>query len=158
MILETDATEVGRRNIAIGAVTVALVSAAQWFLSTQPDVSSGLIYGLWLFALIFSGVFLWTGILLVRSGGSWRVQIDQSGIDWSSPNESVDKSFNFKLTEIEKIQTRIKRKKRGRKKTRYYIHLKNGTKKKLSPNGGVDREKVFAELEQLGVKFENGAT
>jgi hypothetical protein len=152
---EREANSVGKLNIVIGITAFAALLYAHY--SIFPNVDIHILFKLvfWFIASLIGVMFTWQGISLLRSGGKWRILIDETGIRWSSPNEKVDKSFEVKLSEIAKVEIREEYK-RGSETTDsdYLLILKNDTEINLSANSGICLTKVAEELERIGVSVE----
>jgi len=155
MNFERDARKTGMVNLLVGTIALSAAGALQFFFLSKPDVSFILAIGIWLVAGFVGLIFCWQGISLILSGGTWKIRVNEEGVSWESPNQSVDRSFNLKLSEIERVEIRVRRRK-GKTSTnrRYYLMTESGLEQKLSPNSGINLVQVVTTLERLGVKSE----
>ena len=152
---EREANSVGKLNIVIGITAFAALLYAHY--SIFPNVDIHILFKLvfWFIGSVIGVMFTSQGISLLRSGGKWRILIDETGISWSSPNEKVDKSFEVRLSEISKVKIREEYKK-GSEATDldYFLLLKNGTEINLSANSGICLTEVVEEFEKIGILVE----
>jgi len=156
MKFEKDAKKTGITNLIWGGTFLVGLSLLQ-FLFSQHQAPLMVVAVSWIIGFFIIVIFIGQGISLVKSGGKWIVIIDKNGISWSSPNESIDKSFNIKLSELDKTETRIRRKHNSSNRTRkrdHFLVMKNGNAQKLSPNSGLNLTQVITELERLDIKNE----
>jgi hypothetical protein len=147
-----EAKSVGKLNIVIGITAFATLIYVNHSIFPHVDIHILFKLVFWFIASLIGVMFTWQGISLLRSGGKWRIVIDEVGISWSSPNERVDKSFEVKLSEIAKVEIR-KEYKKGSETTDsdYLLKLKNGTEINLSANSGICLTEVAEELKRIGV-------
>lgn len=151
MKYEKSATTSGVFNIAIAVITIAGLCAMQYFFFSRPNIPMMLPVVVWAIGGIVALVFGCLGVSLVQSGGSWLITVDRNGISWASPNEKADKSFRLALSDLARVETRIRRAAKGRTKRSYFLITRSGGERKLSPNSGISLANVVAELERLGV-------
>ena len=150
-----DATKTGRINCIVGLIVITALICLQLLVFNKQDVSIAMSLVVWLVGLFVGLVFIHQGVSLLRSGGSWNIIVNEDGIDWSSPCESVDQSFKYQLSELQNTETNIiKKRGKSRVKWRYYLVTKTGEKQKLSVNSGIKLSKVIEELEKLGINNE----
>jgi len=155
MIFEKDARKAGISNLLIAFIISSALVSAQIFIFSKPDMPSMIIFISWFVCGLMILVCLWQGIVLLKSGGKWLIVIDDNRVDWQSPNESVDKSFNVIFSDVSKLETRQRTKKSsGSSSKDYVLVLKNGSEIKLSPNSGINLVQVVLELEKKGLKHE----
>ena len=152
-----DAVQTGKTNLFWGAVTALAFIAMQHYVFSRADFPIAIAIIAWFIGAIIVLITFSNGISLLRSGGKWEITIDNHKIVWRSPNESVDKSFNLQLQEIDKLVLRHKISKRPKKsgalkKADYIIVTKSGVEFELSSNSGVNLPMVFTELERKGIQ------
>lgn len=157
MVFTKDAKKKGITNIISGVIAIIVVIVLQIFVFSKPDVPTGMIAIVWILAIIVPSLFIRSGLSLIKTGGSWEVRVDEEGISWQSPDENIDPSFHFKLSEMEGLETRFSKTAKN-KKYRYYIKLKNGSEQKLSGTSGINIIQVIIELERLGLPNETVGT
>ncbi|MGX5201833.1 hypothetical protein [Aliikangiella sp. IMCC44632] len=156
---EKDAIKAGKTNLLWGALFLIGLVLLQFFFLSKPEFPIFAVFVIWfIFGL---GILLAfnTAISLLKSGGKWEIVIDNDKISWSSPNESIDKSFNILINEIAAIILRFR--KQGSKvdyKPDYIIKTKSGVEFKLSATSGVNIQMVFTELERKGIEVINERT
>jgi hypothetical protein len=156
---EKDAVKKGKENLFWGILFLAGLVLLQNFVLSKPDfpifgaVVTWFIFGLGVL-LTFSSAFS-----LLKSGGKWKIEIDNNKVSWVSPNESIDKSFNLLLNEIGSIILRHqKQASKVNNKPDYIIKTKSGIEFELSPTSGVNMQMFFAELERKGIQLVNERT
>ena len=155
MRYEKNARKAGIFNTIIGVMVLFALIALQVFFFPRPDFPLFVVILVWIIGGLVVLVFIGQGLSLLNSGGQWDIVIDNKGINWSSPNDSVDKSFDVKFSEISRLETRQRVKKSGKIRSHNYVLiLHNGSEIKLSPNSGINLTQVALELERKGVVHE----
>ena len=152
MKFERSAITSGISNIVFAMLTLAALCALQWFVFSRPDLPMMFPIMFWLVGGIVALVFGCLGVSLIRSGGSWLITIDKTGISWTNPDESIDKSFQLDLAELARVETRSRRAGKGRRSRSYFLVTRSGDERKLSPNSGINLDAAMNELERLGVE------
>ena len=155
MKIEKNARTTGTANVVIATIAASILVALQFFVFSKQDIPTVVIVLTWLVVGLVAGAFLNQGIRLLRAGGKWRVSVSDGRIEWVSPNEAVDRSFSLALSEIDRVETRIRRK-RGRQTANrdYVLVLTSAEDVKLSPNSGIDLRRVVKALEEQGVRHQ----
>jgi len=156
MKFEKDAKKTGIINLIWGSVFLIGLSILLIFIN-QHEASLLIVSVVLLIGFLIIVIFLVQGVTLIKSGGKWLIIIDDTGISWSSPNESIDKSFNIRLSGLVRTETRIRRKTNSATRTSkrdHYLLMRNGNEQKLSPNSGINLIQVITELERLNIKNE----
>ena len=98
---EKDAIKAGRANLFWGVFILLVFAALQLTVFDRPDFPIYITVIIWFIGGLVSLIFSSSGISLLKSGGKWEITIDDEKVIWNSPNESVDKSFNLLLKEID---------------------------------------------------------
>jgi hypothetical protein len=158
MNYEKDATEKGKSNLFWGTIFLAMVIVLDTILFLKNDEFPVAVIIFTVIWIMICSLFISSGIKLIKSGGKWKITINSHAIEWKTPNPSIDESFDFRLKEIDHIETKIRKRKstngsmKGKISRSYSIILNNGTIQKLNENSGVSLAQVFIELERYGVK------
>ena len=147
MKYEKSAVSSGISSIVWGVGFLVATIAVQvfWFPIPMPVL---------LFCLFFIAVCVGVGVMMIRNGGSWKITINHDGIDWSSPNESVDPSFQIAMEDLDRVETRIRKRAGKGNSVSYVLVSHSGAEQKLGAGSGINLKDVVAELERLGVKHD----
>lgn len=87
---------------------------------------------------------------MIRTGDSWEISIDKDGVNWSSPDQTIDKSFSVSLEELDRIETHTF--KTGKSvSVRHFLYTRSGVGHRLTNASGIKIKHVIAELERLDV-------
>ena len=152
MNYEKDAAKKGKSNLIWGFSFTIIMIILDIFVFLKKGEFPTFLVIFTLFWLLICYGFISSGIKLIRSGCKWLISVTSNNISWVTPNTDIDKSFNFRLSEIKHIETKIwKRPKRSLVRN-YSIILNNGTIKRLNENSGVSLAQIFIELERSGVE------
>ena len=153
MKYEKSAYSAGVSCLAWAVGILLVLGALQIFWATPSERPWVPTVQCWLLGLIPVAVCGWTGVRLIRNGGSWKISVDHDGISWFSPDESVNRSFQFALEDLDRVETRISR--AGSRTTVQYVLVPcSGEERTLGLRGWVDQKQVIDELEMLGVPHE----
>lgn len=153
-IFRKTAKSVAYRNFSICTVMVIVAFAVTILYFKESEFPTFIFIVSWVLCLITGGVFLRDGIRLFRSGGVWRVEIDEDRLIWTSPDNEVDKTFLYKLSDIASTKTIQKRGKNKQVWWYFLLILKDGGTYELPQHAGIDPKKVIRALQDLGVENE----
>ena len=155
MKYEKSAATSGISCLVWGVGILLVMGAVQIFGLNPNDVPAPLVVLFWFFGLIPVAICVGVGVMLIRKGGSWKIVIDREGVDWSSPCESVDASFQIAMEDINRVETRISKSgSSGSSWVTHYLVSHSGAEQKLGAGSDIDLRDVVAELERLGVTHE----
>lgn len=146
------------QTIAIRNILISLTLFSLMFLMVFLYIAKDgfplpmLLIGIFL-GLLIGGIFLNQGLRLLKNKGVWEVLVNSNGIIWKSPDETVDGSFQCKLSEIRSTETVVEKWKTANNASfRYYLVLQSGDRRELPGHVGANLKKVIGALEQLGVE------
>ena len=88
MKYEKSATASGVSCLVWGVGILLAMGATQIFGFNPNDVDIRLVGQFWFFGLIPVAICVGVGVMMIRTGGSWRIVINRDEIDWASPCES----------------------------------------------------------------------
>ncbi len=129
----------------IGIGGILLVGYAQ--LKGKP-----LAYNLGGLALVaVGGYFLYTAWQLGQQAGEWVIRVDDSQINWNSPNQTVDQSFALGFDEISFVDRSAKADPSDDRSV-YHIVLNDDSAIKLNDVSGIDLDKFVDSLVAQGIE------
>ena len=113
------------------------------------------VYTLAGLALIAVGVFyLYQSRLLQQRPSQWEIRINDNGVDWRSPNETIDASFKLPLADIDFIDRSAKSNPSDPENV-YHIVKKDGQAIFLNGVSGVNLEEFVRYLEHKGFQIKS---
>jgi hypothetical protein len=152
MNYEKDAAQKGKSNLIWGFSFTIIIIILDVFVFLKKGEFPKYLVIFTLFWLLICYGFISSGIKLICNGGKWLISVTSNNISWVTPNTDIDKSFNFRLSEIKHIETKIWRRAKRSPVRKYSIILNNGTIQRINENSGVSIAQVFIELERNGVE------
>ncbi len=147
---EVDAVKRGKERFFASVVILVITINFQIFIFNREDFPIFLTLVVWGIVSFVIVLLVGQGKKLLKTVGKWKILINEQGISWETPNESLDTSFNLKLNEIEKLEI-----KSGSYRTHskisydYYIHSKSGLVFKLNEISGIKGTRVISELAKV---------
>ena len=130
---------------------IALIVVGIGFAAYRIRREKSYIYLLAGIAFMFAGALIsYPSILLKRNPGTWEIQVDEQRIQWKSPHEVIDHSFEIGLSQINHVlvENWIDV---SEPRARYTIVTDN-EKIPLSAMSGVDLEKFTDALVTTGIE------
>ena len=129
-----------------------LLAVGIGFLIYSQIKDKALAYTLVSFALMACGGYmLYQSKILSAVDGEWRINADSQTINWQSPDESVDPSFNISLSDIDYID-RAGDAHTSANRADYRIIGKDGSVRLLSYISGIDMFAFISFLESNGLE------
>lgn len=153
---EKTAKKIAIRNILISTIIYFSLAGVIFLYATREDFPLPLLLIALFVGILVGTVFLKNGIKLFNNDGVWKISVSDDGIEWESPDESIDMSFRFDLNEISSTETIVKHSKaRKGASFNYFLLLKSGEKHELSGHTGANLKKIISTFETLGIKNEH---
>ncbi len=155
---EKDAEKKGKNFLIASVVTLIITINFHIFFFFIASVSEHAPLFIWGFATLFILIFVVQGIKFIKCGGKWEISINEQGISWKTPNESLDTSFDLQLNEIERLVTETSSRRTGSSGhtfTDHLIHTKSGLVFKVNEISGIKGTRVISELaKETGISCE----
>lgn len=152
MKYEKNATQRGFFYLIFGFGCLLAPAAAELIVFSQHPVPAIIPIVFWIVGISIGLLVSTLAIKMIKTGGTWIITIDHNGIEWQSPDESVDPSFSYSIDQMQAVEFNVKRNSlSGTGKRRYFIVKSDGSRQKLSPNSGLSQKKVAEELASIGV-------
>ncbi len=145
----SSAVSVARQQMLWGFLVGGLGVAWIAFILARGKRRVMLLGGIALLAA--GGWFVFQSWQLGRSEGEWRIVVDDSHIDWQSPNEAVDPSFTVPLDAVDYLD-RGARASRADERPLYHLVLKDDSAIALNPVSGVDLAVFSTYLASVGIE------
>ena len=154
MKYEKSAASSGVSCLAWAIGMLLAIVAAQVFWMSPNKLPMIFVVQCWLLGMIPIGVCGWLGVKMIRNGGSWEITIDRNGVNWVSPDQSIDQSFRIAFEDLERVETRVSRIGSNSPTVRYVLVTRTEGEQRLKNASGIKLHEVVAELERLGVPHE----
>lgn len=140
-------------TVVVGVIFAAVALAV-------PDLPVLVIIGC-VFGVLIAGVIGLKLMQEIRSvlaaNQSWVVTVSDDLLKWESPVPEEMASFSTLLDGIDHVEQRRTRYKNSKRspKTEFFIHFKSGEHRSLHPQtSGIYPDKVFKELQNRSVRYE----
>lgn len=152
LVFEPDVGSVARTSrttiLVFLVILLLVVSGAHFFEVSWGYLAVFLFF--WLMIITSELLKVWN---LRHRSGSWKITLDEQGLDWQSPDPEVDHSFFLPLDQIECIGTELTPTAKNSHHYQKVIVLTNGHRAHLSNRAAIDMQLVYIALEKLGKPF-----
>jgi len=148
---ERSAKSVGIRNLFIVTLMALFVIGSTIAYFVVENFPGFILIIAWILGLILVAALLPDALRLIKSDGKWFVEINSTEMNWRTPDEEVDKSFSYKLKDMEATETK-KEKKTKHTMVTYTIILKSSQRHEIPQHAGINIQRVIKALEDNGIK------